>query len=132
MRLAAFAVTDGERSVEITAIALPASGGDRLANVNRWRDQVGLVPLSVEELPAALKPIEIDGRPGDYVEIVGQKPEDENELVLGAIVDHNQSTWFFKLKGDVELARREEPAFQEFIHSVRFRTRAPTAFGESQ
>ena len=125
MRQAAFEVVDGEQKIEVTAINLPVSGGDRLSNVNRWRDQLGLPAITQSELEQSLNTIEVDGSPAEFVEIVGSESEGAEQAVLGAIIDRNQKTWFFKLMGDAELAQREREAFQEFVRSVKFR--GPTA-----
>lgn len=120
MRKLAFDVREGDAAVEITAISLPQSGGDRLENINRWRDQVGLAALSAAELEPALEQIVVDGVTGQFVEIVGAETSPSPETVLGVLVDHGALTWFFKLKGDVALAEREKQRFREFAQSVKF------------
>lgn len=122
MRQAAFEVSEGERKLEITAISLPQSGGDRLENVNRWRQQIGLSPMTQEQLMQALEPIEVSGRNGDYIEIINADGDDPSEAILGALVDDSGKTWFFKLRGNAELARQEKARFKEFVQSVKFKT----------
>lgn len=119
MRQAAFEVVDGDRKVEITAISLPASGGDRLANINRWRDQIKLPAIGENELAKVLSPITADGRTGQYVELFGPDGE-KKDATLAALVDDAGKTWFFKLTGDAELAKRETARFKKFVESVKF------------
>jgi hypothetical protein len=120
MRAAAFEVTDGGRKVEITAISLPSTGGDRLANINRWRQQLDLAPTTPDELAKALGAIEIDHRKGEFIEIVGPDGGKGREIILGTLVDVGAESWFFKLKGDADLAKREKARFVTFVQSVKF------------
>src|SRR5437773_8052386 len=51
MRIGNYAVQgkNGEKA-QVTVIALPGSSGSELDNVNRWRGQVGLQPISAAEV----------------------------------------------------------------------------------
>lgn len=120
MRQAAFEVADGDQSVEITVINLPVSGGDRLSNVNRWREQIGLTPLTSNELARVMESIEIDGLPGEFVQLAADESQQYRQAVLGALVDDGGKTWFFKLMGDADLALQEQATFLEFLQSVSF------------
>ena len=130
MRKLAFAVQDGERKVEITAIDLAASAGGLLPNVNRWRGQIQLSEITQEELDKAVKPIPVAGAEGQYVELVGPEDADPRQAILGVVAMLGERAWFFKLSGDADLALREKERFEEFVKSVRFETpkanRAPS------
>ena len=67
MRKAAFTVQSGEQTAEVTVITLDAAGGSALANVNRWRQQVGLEPIDEQALATASQKIDIAGSPAEYV-----------------------------------------------------------------
>jgi hypothetical protein len=120
LRKAAFEVIADGRRVETTVIDLPIAAGDRLANINRWRGQVGLSPLTADTLPAAITPIEVGPLKGDFVEIVGDPNAARPQTILGVIVDHDAFTWFVKLQGDSELAAQQKESFQQFARSLRF------------
>ena len=122
MRAAAFEVADGDRKVEITAISLPASGGDRLANINRWRQQIQLAPTNADDLAKSLVSIQIGGRAAEYIEILGPEDSQPRKAILAALLDDGALTWFFKLTGDAELALREQDRFKSFVQSVKFAT----------
>ena len=113
LRFAAFEVTEQGKRVEITVIPLPVSG--LLANVNRWRRQVGLDEIANEDLKEEVRPIEFDGGTGQYVELTGPAG-----TILAVQVVRGGRAWFFKLQGDPELAEREKERFQQFVTSVRF------------
>jgi len=117
MRKAAFEVVEGDRRVEITVIDLPREGpgGDRLANVNRWRDQIKLPPLAAAELPAALRKIDVGSLTGDAVELIG-----EQQSILGVMVDYGDKTWYVKLQGPTDLAVAQKANLEAFVKSLRF------------
>ncbi len=118
MRVAAFAVTEADSTLEVTVIPLPPS--DLLANVNRWCGQIGIPPLAADELDSVRRSIEIGGAGGDYVELWGAEDARPREAILGAIVTRAGQQWYFKLKGDAELAEREQQRFLDFLTSVQW------------
>ncbi|MEX2285823.1 MAG: hypothetical protein WD648_01960 [Planctomycetaceae bacterium] len=118
MRAAAFDVVDGDKKLEITVISLPPS--DLLENVNRWRDQVHIAPMTDEQLKSAVKTVPVGSLSGDFVELVGTDNEKRPETILGVIVTQADRAWFFKLKGNAELASREKDRFLAFVQSTRF------------
>ncbi len=121
--LAAFAVTDGEREIKTT---VSRAGGDSLQNLNRWRGQVGLKEWSPEEMSKEAKKLTVDGHEGTLVEFVGTDARtNKPSCILGAIVPRDDEAWFFKLTGDVELAKREKENFEAFVQSVKFDVVAP-------
>ena len=119
MRKVAFEVNDRDQNIEITVIDLPRTTG-LLPNVNRWRSQIQLEPISREKLGKALHPLEIDGLRGHYIVMTGPEKNGHRETILAAVVDQANKSWFFKLKGNSELAAREEERFKTFLQSVRF------------
>jgi hypothetical protein len=120
MRKAAFVVQDGERKVEITAIDLAARAGALLPNVNLWRKQIQLDEITAGELDTEIRPIQVAGVGGHYVELLGPKQVDSPQAILGVVVNREDRAWFFKLCGDAELALREKDRFRNFVKSVRF------------
>ena len=111
---AAFTAADGEQEVEVTVDRLPLAR-PALANVNRWRQQVGLSPLDEAAYRESAEQIELAGEPADYVQLVG-----EQETVLGVIAQRDGQAWFIKLKGENELAASERERFEKFVRSIRF------------
>ena len=49
------------------------AGGD-LANINRWRDQIELAPLTETDVPKAYQTILMDGQKVHVVDFVSEKP----------------------------------------------------------
>jgi hypothetical protein len=114
--LLAFKVTDGEKQAEIT---VSTAGGQWLANVNRWRGQLGLSPADEGQLAKDTKKIETLGTSGDYVRIVGPENAAKRETILGVQAEAGGRTWFVKLRGDSETVEREKSNFESFAKSLR-------------
>jgi hypothetical protein len=116
MRRAAFKVTVADKSAEVTVIPLPGQVGGLLANVNRWRGEVGLPDISTAELQNTAKKLESPAGSVDYVDLAGPK----GERTLGAIMQHGGSSWFVKLRGPTDLVATQQTAFEAFVKSLRF------------
>lgn len=115
MRKAAFEVGQGDQKAEITVIALVA-GQSVLANVNRWRGQVGLENIDQAQLQQQMQELPVDGQASPFVQIYGPQ-----ESILAVLVEHGGQTWFIRLKGPTELARREKDNFEKFVRSMRWK-----------
>ncbi|MBL7041902.1 MAG: hypothetical protein ISR77_24935 [Pirellulaceae bacterium] len=125
MRKAAFRVEDGDRKVEITVIDMPAAVGRMLLdNVNEWRRQLQLEAIARAELQETVRPIEVAGEQGHYVELVGPEDAESRRAILAVVAIHGAKSWFFKLLGDAELALQEKERFEAFVKSVKFETPA--------
>ncbi|HMC10229.1 MAG TPA: hypothetical protein VKH44_03025, partial [Pirellulaceae bacterium] len=114
--LAAFKATDGDKQVDIT---VSTAGGELLANVNRWRGQLGLPPIDSTELKKNVQKIETLGSTGDYVELVGSESAAKRKTILGVQANAGGRTWFIKLIGDSDLAAREKSRFETFVKSLQ-------------
>jgi hypothetical protein len=128
MRKAVFAVTDGGNSATVTAIDLSAAApnvADPLANLNRWRGEIGLEPIKREELESKVHKIEVSGSPSDYLEAIPDASvaaeSRAKEATIAAIVPSGGNVWFFKLRGDRDLVVAQQENFKSFLESVRFK-----------
>ncbi len=101
--------------LDIAVTVFPGDVGGRLANVNRWRGQIGLSPIGSDTLSDTVEQLEIDGRPAWLVELQGT-----DASTIAASVEIDGNSWFFRMTGDHGLASREEPRFREFLESIRF------------
>lgn len=115
----------GHPDADCSLTILGQDGGGMANNVNRWRDQMGLEPLSAEEvdelplvtlLGTAATRVELRG---DYTGMGGEgRP---NWGLLGAILIADRFTIFVKMTGPVGLIEVEGSAFDAFCASVRVR-----------
>lgn len=106
-----------EQTVECSVSVFPGDVGGRLANINRWRRQVGLGPLSAEAVDGFVEAVTISEMEGWQVDFTG--PGGTNRVVV-AVLFHNGQSWFFKLMGPDAAVAEEKAAFGEFLQSVRF------------
>ncbi|MCU0793553.1 MAG: hypothetical protein MUE42_12055 [Opitutaceae bacterium] len=107
-------------TAELAVTAFPGDVGGNLANVNRWRQQLGLPPIGPAELGAALQHIDVGPLHIDVVELVGPSvPPAAPQRVIGAIVPYQGATWFFKVTGPDAVVAAERENFLGFVRTIR-------------
>ena len=112
---------DGGRVAEVTVTAFAGDGGGLLANVNRWRRQVGLNEFQQSDLTANIADIDLGGTKATLVDMIGVNPKDGKKTrIIGAVVPHEGKTWFFKLMGDEQVAEKEKQTFVKFVQTTQF------------
>lgn len=123
MRIASYGVTASDgRSLDISVVALGAQAGSLLDNVNRWRNELKLAPITEAELAGAVQSVPIGTMTGQMVNLVSEQATLEGkhkERTLAAILSLGGSTVFFKLRGEDQLATENQPKFLAWIKSVR-------------
>lgn len=119
MRKGSWKVSGDTGTAEISVLVFPGDVGGDLANVNRWRQQVGLSPVTGEQLDAdkELYPIEAGAAKGFYVTMNGPG----GKSTTGALVPYNGATWFFKMTGDTMMVAAQKEAFLGFVRSADFK-----------
>ena len=119
MRKGTYTITgEAGATAELSITAFPGSVGGDLANINRWRGQVQLPPITASDLPSATRKIDANGFQVTTVDFAGTAAGAPTR-VLGAIVPVGDSTWFFKLTGPVGLLEREQATFTAFLLTIR-------------
>jgi hypothetical protein len=105
---------DGTAAVNVSSLA--GDGGGLLANVNRWRGQLGLPPLE-----AMTDSIEAGDNKMQIVDFAGTDSKTGKPArLVGAIVPQNGQTWFYKLMGDEQVVSQQKDAFIKFIQSAKY------------
>jgi hypothetical protein len=122
MRVGSFKATNaGGKSADISIIPLSGVAGGDVANVNRWRGQIGLEPASADAIKQLAQTIEVAGQPGELYELSGKNPgTGEPAGILAAIAQRGGTSWFFKMTGDPGVIAEQKPVFLEFLKSVKF------------
>ena len=94
MRLASFAIPYSGDSGDLSVIQLGGDGGGLKSNVNRWRRQLILEPLSLIEIEKNI--IMKEGSFSNYkiIQIINQKMD---SAFLCAIIPNENTTIFVKL-----------------------------------
>jgi hypothetical protein len=117
MQVGKFAVPehDGAKA-EVSVSVFPSDTGGVLANVNRWRRQLGMTETDEAGLQECVTPLEgatIDGAPASMLADLTH----ENRRLLGAIVPREGRWWFYKMLGDAPAVNAERDTFVHFIQS---------------
>lgn len=106
-------------SAEITVLAFPGDVGGDLANVNRWRSQIGLTEWDETTYLAHSKKMEIDGSDCTWV-VLDEPASAHKEAIAAVIMPKGPNTWFFKLKGDRAAVEAQLESFRDFVLTVNF------------
>jgi hypothetical protein len=110
MRKGSWKVAAAGGTADLAVTAFPGDVGGRVANINRWRSQLGLPSVTAEALDAiAIAPVgDVQG------EVVDIRSADGTKATVAILASKGEVTWFLKLTGDaatVEAARRDLLAF---------------------
>ena len=111
------------QDVDISVTTFPGDVGGELMNINRWRQQIGLSPISIDSLDEHIVTKTINGmtyRIVDFSKKQGRLDDNYPQRTIVAIANHEGNTWFFKMTGDVPLVAIQEEIFIRFMASVRF------------
>ncbi len=141
MRVGSFLVgeTNGVKT-ELAVTTFPGDVGGDFANVNRWRGQIQLPPITEAELPAAITSFDLPAGKFQLVDLTSTEPLLDGKhkaRILGAWLKQAERTWFFKMNGDAETVGAQREALITFLRSVTFSaplaaapTPAPSASAE--
>lgn len=113
LRKATLQVSDANGSAELTVLVFPGDVGGTLANINRWRGQIGLDPATEPELPSMSEAYSISQHRGLYVRLLS-----EPQSILGGLLPFHGNTWFFKFMGDSATVQANETQMKAFLDSI--------------
>ncbi len=121
MRLASFKIKDGAKQADVGVFPLPGMAGRDIDNVNRWRGQVGLQPITEDEMAKEAQAVDVARQKAQLFDMAGQNPSSGDKTrILAAILRRNDTSWFFKMNGDDDLVAKQKPAFIDFLKSLSF------------
>jgi hypothetical protein len=117
----------GEQPAEVTLTMLMGNGGGVRANLDRWRRQVGLAPMSDEEF-LALGERTVFDQAATYVELRGSYEGMDGTKIsdaglFGAVFARDQSALFVKMTGPAGLLADQRGAFHGFLDSLQLAAR---------
>jgi hypothetical protein len=117
MRVASFKVSGANgKMADVSIVPLPGMAGGDAPNVNRWRGQVGLTPISDDQVQSSAESIVAGGEPASLYDIGGA-----TSRILGAIQHRDDNNaWFYKMTGDPDLVEQQKPVFTNFLASLSF------------
>jgi hypothetical protein len=104
-----------------TEVNVGTAMGGTLANVNRWRGQLGLAPIADDALNAQATAVEIEGGKALFVDMNGTDARTGRPArILGGIVPKGEETWFYKLMGDPQVVDQQKESFTKFVQTVKY------------
>jgi len=113
---------DGGSTAAVSFSTLHRAPGGLLANINRWRGQLGKEPLEEAALKQNSQTVKTVFGDAMVVEIEGLAPDGDatkDGRLIGAIAEQGDNAWFFKLRGNAALASAEKANFIQWIQSVK-------------
>ena len=124
MRRATYLVTgmDGQ-TAEIAVSVFPGDVGGVVANINRWRSQIGLGPVAPDEISGMTSDLDVNGTKATVVDfkadaVPSGKTQPPRMIVV--TVRNAGNSWFFKMTGDAPLVEGQKEPFLQFVKSVKF------------
>ena len=116
MQVAKFSVPEvSGAKADVTISVFPSSTGGTLANVNRWRRQIGLPPVDEAGLAPLVKPLD-EKIPDALLADVSNN----GRRLVGAIVPAGGQWYFYKLLGDDAAVAPQKTAFTRFVTDVKY------------
>jgi hypothetical protein len=133
MRVGSFLITASDsRRADMAITTFPGDVGGDLENVNRWRGQIQLSPVTAADLGKLVQSLDLPAGRFRLVDLVSETAVIEGKFksrLVAAWLKQPERTWFFKLQGEAELVASQRAAFEAFLRSVEFS--APAAAGNT-
>jgi hypothetical protein len=111
----------GNAQAAVNVSMSAGDGGGVLANLNRWRGQLGLGPVTEADLGKEVQPFDVPGSQAMLTGMTGTDPKTgQPAQLLAVIVPQAGQTWFYKLMGNEQVVQREKEAFTKFVQTVKY------------
>lgn len=104
--------------VDASVVVLSGEAGGELANVNRWRSQIGLPPIDGAALASARRTVTTKAGPVSVYDF--SSGGDGGSRVVAGLVLAQGDAWFVKLSGDAAPVAAARDDFMKIIGSLRF------------
>lgn len=102
--------------LDVSVTVFPGPAGGELANVNRWRNQIGLPPLEEADLARDRKALKA---PGGTLALFDYASTDKKSRMVAAILVAGGNSWFVKMVGDAGPVAASRPDFVRILESLR-------------
>jgi hypothetical protein len=123
MRQASYLVEgEGGATTDISLVILRGAAGGTLANVNRWREQLGQTAIDEATLKQTSETLTTPVGAAVAVEIEGLAPGGDaakDGRMVGVIANKDADAWFFKMRGNSALTAAEKEKFMAWVHTVK-------------
>ena len=119
MVLAAYQTEKAGQTVTLQVTRMRGNAGGILANMNRWRGQLGKQPVqSRQQQPH--QHVTINGWEGIMVDMHGDGDNQSRQRMRVVARFGQQESWFFKLTGPHQAVNQAVDGFRAFVQSVIF------------
>jgi hypothetical protein len=108
-----FEVSQGSETATVSVS--PMAPQPLLDNVIRWRQQIGLRPVTADQAKDLVQSFDAAGTQAQLLDMQG-----ESKRILVILLPHGGKTWIFKMMGSPNLVEKQKPDFEKFVQSVRF------------
>jgi hypothetical protein len=108
----------GAGRVDVSVVTLTGAAGGELANVNRWRGQLGLAPTDAAALASTRKEITTKAGPLSLYDFSSEGAE--KTRMLAAVLVFEGNSWFVKMVGDAGAVTAARPDFVHLLQSLHF------------
>jgi len=104
--------------IDVSVVVLPGPAGGELANVNRWRGQIGLGAIDERDLAGARSSIKTKAGAVSVYDFVSDG--NKKSRLVAAILVSDEMTWFLKMLGDETSVASSRSDFLHLLRSLRF------------
>jgi hypothetical protein len=106
--------------IEVSVTVFPGPAGGELANVNRWRNQIGLPPIDEAALARDRKSVK---SPAGTVTTFDYTSDGQVKTrMVAGILFAGGNSWFLKMVGDEGPVASSRPDFVRLLESLRLGT----------
>lgn len=105
--------------LEISVVVLPGAAGGELANVNRWRSQLGLPPTDEAGIATSRKQVATKAGTLSVYDLVAEGAA-SSRMIVGLLIAPDGSTWFLKMVGDAAPVAAAEAEFRKLLETLHF------------
>ena len=121
MRLASYNVPlSGGETGDFSLVQLGGGAGGTMANINRWRGQIGLGPAEPEEL-AKVAHLHNTVQGQQYLHITLINPDNPSSAIAAGIFEQPGFVLFAKLTASASGIEEAKLAFEAFCNSIAFK-----------
>ena len=107
----------GPGKIELSVVCLPGQAGGELANVNRWRGQIGLEPTDEKALAASRQTVKSKAGAVAVFDFASQG-QVQTRMIVGSLTTRDGGTWFLKLVGDAAPVAKAKPDFMRYLETL--------------
>ncbi len=104
--------------VDVSVVVLAGAAGGELANVNRWRGQIGLPPTDEKALASTRQVVKAKAGTVAVFDFTSDG-QVKTRMVTGQLSTPDGSTWFLKMVGDAGPVAQAKPEFMRLMESLR-------------